>query len=355
MGDETTKIQVATANVTSYGSLMRALHGDFDVILIQEVRISQERVAWLWDKVSKLGWSSFWSAATPTGRGGLSGGVGVVWKKHISVVRQPEVIWKARMVSVALRWQGTVIDCMSVYGFTGDALGEDNQKLLRTMAKHVMESPHQFVAGGDYNATNVLVEKWVDENLCRAKVVHSGTPTCYAGEQPSCIDFFIVSKPLNLIVEKPVIRQHCEIATHRVVSMAMGIRTIDHMVEVLTKLPRPPGCPVVGPQLPQSIEWKSWQEEATEHMEKNCADLDQGMCLAKREASKHHQHMQKLVEEFLRVSWLEVQPMFGLEHKPGEVYKVKKIKLSELLQPKKQLQEVGELALYRWLVNSLVQ
>ena len=350
-------LTVATANITSYGSIWRVIEAakDFDVILVQEVRLHRDDIPWFWGTIGKAGWNSYWEAANETEKGSTSGGVGIMWRKNLSIIEKPTTIIPGRLASVTFRLGVLSVQIMSIYGKTGDEMGDENQGILKKLGKAVSASMHHVIVGGDFNIEAGLLHgelsKWLPTMLMKAP---KGNTTFPSVGMPSTLDYFLIDKHLAVLCGQPQILgiDRCPLATHRVVQIGLNLKLNDTMVEVLVRPPRPGAAPVVGPHWPPPS-WETWHEQASALLE---GEVEKGhlpdRCIGKATEGQKLK-LEGLLTTYLDKLWEEARPLFGIDVPPWQKHQRKMVSLRELLRPPGGRSAHRSRGLWTWLVGAL--
>jgi len=147
-------IRVATANITSHGSILKLKLNDADVWCIQEHHmIKPDDIKKLRAKLLKLGWASFFGKATPKNKGN-SGGVGFVWRHHLDVCSEPKEVVTARAAQMCFRVAAVgELVVASIYGHTGEKDSEQNIHLVKSALQAINYTKCNYILGSDFNLT----------------------------------------------------------------------------------------------------------------------------------------------------------------------------------------------------------
>ena len=154
------RVKLGTINVTGAGSLHRAIKADslkdYDVILVQEHHKFGEGTKTLRTQVHKFGWHSFWGDAVENAEGtGCSGGVGIMWRRHIAVVALPRVLVTGRAVAIGVDLHPFgQVSLVSIYGQNQvdlDIVPSDTTHVWTEAQKFVRTQGCPFLIGGDHN------------------------------------------------------------------------------------------------------------------------------------------------------------------------------------------------------------
>ena len=93
-------------NCTAWNSLMYVLRNGemagYDVIAIQEHKLSQEDISKAQADILALGWRSFFASCVITDKGGKSAGVGFLWKKSIHIISPGKTFCDPRKLTLEI-------------------------------------------------------------------------------------------------------------------------------------------------------------------------------------------------------------------------------------------------------------
>ncbi|CAE7239501.1 GIP [Symbiodinium sp. CCMP2592] len=193
------KLLLVSSNVTKWRkSLATFLAGIRpDLWLVQETHIKEEQGDLLATHVGAFGYQAFSLPGHPTGGGGNSGGLAIVFKKHLDVRKSHHFLHQGvGFQSVVLRIRGVDIFLVNVYLKTGEGFrGPTNAIILSNLIPFLRSLQGEFLVAGDFNEDiSVLVTTSLAQEA-RGQWVHTGASTCTGGGN---IDFGLVSKGLAL-------------------------------------------------------------------------------------------------------------------------------------------------------------
>ncbi|CAE7198495.1 unnamed protein product [Symbiodinium sp. CCMP2592] len=193
------KLLLVSSNVTKWRkSLATFLAGIRpDLWLVQETHIKEEQGDLLANHVGAFGYQAFSLPGHPTGGGGNSGGLAIVFKKHLDVRKSHHFLHQGvGFQSVVLRIRGVDIFLVNVYLKTGEGFrGPTNAIILSNLIPFLRSLQGEFLVAGDFNEDiSVLVTTSLAQEA-RGQWVHTGASTCTGGGN---IDFGLVSKGLAL-------------------------------------------------------------------------------------------------------------------------------------------------------------
>ena len=284
--DESDKI--ITINCTTWTSFTAVLEEGAcgaDLVLLQEHHLEHEAVAREEAWARGVGWSAKLGAAVPTGRGGCSGGVGILTRNHRGLGRahgtHREELVPGR--AACCLWNGGGVPgglvVASVYLVCGTGMGEDNWSIIKDVATELRMLGRPYVVGGDFQQSPAdLVEAGVMRLFDDAEIVwadgagdEAGGTCCTRGKW-STIDYFLVSKALLPRIVSCGLVLDAAIRPHRPVHLTL--RRGGHM-PMQRVLAGPCAFPRQRPIGPARMPTTSWTRRVVEVMEaKSVEELD---------------------------------------------------------------------------------
>ncbi len=150
----------------------------------------------------RLGWRAHFAEARPTGRGGTSGGVGIMVRRHLQA-QFPGAAEDARGLDwacIGLRVKGCTILFGAVYSQVGRATGvfdQANLERLFQLRAFLTRCTLPFVLAGDWNCTpqDSRTLAWLDDIQADLVLPSDLGFTCTSGEG-RVLDFWVVSRSL---------------------------------------------------------------------------------------------------------------------------------------------------------------
>jgi len=142
---------------------------------------------------------------------------------------------------------------VSAYGFVGD--GDATLGLLAEacLLREKLKLP--LVMGGDYNMTPKAVRAAGILQRAHAMTAVPSRPTCYTKTSASVLDFFVVSRWLQGVIDEVTIEKEIKLATHK----AVRLRFVPEPVKLkgwrLRPLERLPRQLPVGPRVACTVSW----------------------------------------------------------------------------------------------------
>ena len=233
-----------------------------------------------------VGWSTSLCPAVPTGRGGTSGGVGLLTRsfrglglapgrKEASLVDGRAAIWS---------WNGGGVPggliIANVYLECGMGMNDGNWDILKAVAEEVKVIGRPFVIGGDFQqspkdlaeagALNLFDEA---EVVCASDGAGAAGGKCCTRGKWSTIDFFIVSRMLAPKVQGCELVLEAALRPHRPVALKLrrgGALPLQRALAGPRAFPRQRP---VGPARPTTVSWTS--ASARVSAAKNVDELDE--------------------------------------------------------------------------------
>ena len=198
------------SNITNCGPAFWAFLEDhrkaFDVVGVVETHVPKEMALHAHQKASKLGFSSFWSEALPTGRGGTSGGVATFVRSDLPSTHMADVscasgapyelpfhdfapVW-VRLSSISIVFAAVYLD--SSLGLAGANLSK-----LANIASWIHGHRGLWCLAGDWNMPPQMIADSAWISFVGGHVLIPEAPlTCSAGKG-RLLDYLVVSKDLK--------------------------------------------------------------------------------------------------------------------------------------------------------------
>ena len=166
------KFTVVSANVTSFLPHLNYLASlDFDVIGMQEVRLTEDGMKVADDTLPSYGVKSFWGKPQPIRRGTLfstmdakQGGVGFLYSQKHAIAPSPrtevgERVWESgrwQSIAVRINSSGPIIHIVTIYGHPRANEGGDAMDLNEELLGNIFDEVGSFgnvpiLVIGDYN------------------------------------------------------------------------------------------------------------------------------------------------------------------------------------------------------------
>ncbi len=246
------RIHLATCNVTAWGSIK----GEFDnsagfvhgyhVISVAEHKLADEHKRAAAQQFLGLhGWKGLFTEAGAGKKGGPSAGVGFLWPNFLKMFNVGVRFNHSRAVSAELEVTGIgPVILVAVYGWVDDVM--KTLSLLDEIRAYVTGSGQPWFVMGDFNVGASDMHSWLTEAGGWGSVWQNG-PTCFAGPDPTTIDYFIARPGMECIRTSMTVVE-CSLATHK--PFGISLKGGGHgRVRVLAKPVRAPTTPVFGPRL----------------------------------------------------------------------------------------------------------
>ena len=248
-------LSFVTVNVTSGGKLHRLLEGHdaIHVVAVQEHKIAAEGQA-----LQELqGWRSCWSGCSRGPQGGLSAGVGLLWRTYLAHFGDHCEVVPGRVVGQGLYTTDLgALWVYSVYGISGRNATR-NKAIFDAVMVHAGAHGLPFSLMGDFNMEPGSVEDWLRESGVPGGVLASAEPTCFPADGiPTTIDFGVAHVNLLPLFAQPHIYTGIDVATHNAVRFDVTSEHLSKEVDVVRAQPRSHPVPVVGPHWPSDrVDW----------------------------------------------------------------------------------------------------
>ena len=188
-----------SANVTKWRKDLASWLGQHrpDLWLVQETHIKEVQGDLVATHVGPFGYRAFSLPGVPTGAGGNSGGLAIVFKSHLDVRKSHHFLHQgAGFQAVVLRIKGVDLFLVNLYlrsdeGFRGPV----NALILSHLIPYLRSLNGEFIVAGDFNEDiSVMVTTCIDQEV-RGSWLHSGGSTCAGGGN---IDYGLLSKGISV-------------------------------------------------------------------------------------------------------------------------------------------------------------
>ena len=306
-----------TVNVTSIGSLYALLTSvgrDIHVILVQEHKVFAGKVKSHSAKLLKLGWRTFWCAATKGPNGGASGGTMVmvrVWMDAWALLDTADVS-EARAAHAMIRTMD--LGEFVVYSCYGDCYGgvssQSSTTLFVNVLRHARAHGLPTLAGGDWNATPAEVQESFAKQIGGRVHYDPSGPTCVTTTKESTYDFYVTTNKLAQAMGTIEICHEIPLATHKAVKLGFLHGVTQRRVLVEQRIPKVSGATPIGPRLPP-VDWS----EAILSLEAGLETVDyaQGSTATGERRAQGREALEAAYPKFKLAMQNELQDLFGLE------------------------------------------
>ena len=262
-------VSILSVNITSLAlHFTHLLH--YDILLVQETRLTSYGHHYLQQLLSAYGWSALWGTPRPPQQStagdetisGKCGGVAILYKSHYQFQIAPDFLLEAypslcthRFIHGILSTEhGPSMHFMSVYGFTGADVHVEAQSNNDSLMHSVFEYAASFgntpvYIGMDANTATVsssslsqayLSQRWYDLGLLFSQLKDEPLqPTCFAKGNTigRRIDYVFVNSPAVLSVTNFYVDVDTPIPTHRPLIFTISV---DLFSSQITRLALPP-------------------------------------------------------------------------------------------------------------------
>ena len=274
------KVDIASVNCTSWGSLVNALKlgvfSDCHVIAIQEHHIvASNALVKAATQAQQLGWCSHFTQAVATTKGGSSAGVGFLWLKSIPVSNIAVHANTPRSCSIDVNIGDLgYVTIFSVYGFdsghsehmqhTSNIISEINSKCCTFRVP--------FIILGDFNMEPHELIESISSVPIRCRVIQGGE-TCFTKSRAATLDYALVSSHFGSIAIQGTTLS-TTIPTHRpfVLTIKAGHKKVK--VKALQLQAKANTIKVFGPSLCMQHDWKQWHQAASKLKEETSFETD---------------------------------------------------------------------------------
>ncbi len=334
-------------NVTSWGSFKKEWDGwnknDVAVIVINEHHMGEgDQLGRAQKWCQQRGWGAFFKVAERTGRGGTSGGTGVLWRPWARIRRLGEHYGDHRTLSFSWEQeQGEELRCTVVYGLSGQ--GDKNREWLEPMIVNEGRSGQPFFIIGDFNWTAKEAHEWVQDIGFPARVMSWGM-TCFSKDGATDIDYAIVRKDMgSLLGNRTCIPTG--LATHRAIQLELWNCASEGNIQVRES----PGkrCEhevVFGPMLAE--QWEDRHRILAAQAERLLQ-----RCRQQQYCERENQlqvAIDDMHQDWCELAVEEAQHIFGEDFEVGRPFTVVSKTPSELLKDK-NTDKSNEAAVVRWM------
>ncbi len=230
--DAQRRTYITSGNVTGWGTALDWLPTvASDVLCLQEHKQrDDEDVAAASTQAKERGWKSMWTNAitAPTEPGGASAGVAILAKNHIGMLEPPggHEVYKGRAVAALIEAGATGgIIVYSIYLVSGDELGDQNWRILKTVAEHIAMHGLPWICIGDWNVPPQVLAASGWANRIDAKVIappvhHTTRSGARAGR---LIDYCVAAKRIADVGIHIGIDDLAPLKTHDAVCVALPV------------------------------------------------------------------------------------------------------------------------------------
>ena len=207
------------ANVTQVGpqwrNYLEARRDTLDFMAVAETHLDGKASLEEQTRLHGRGWTSFWTPARSTGKGGTSGGTAIVASATVQVAHLFQAATEATssftarcdqlvdVTPVIVRMKELEILIVAAYLTVGQGLrGQDNASKLECLAALVSACGLPWIIIGDMNADpdEMRGSDWLRYVDGRVVLPSNSLVTCTAGSVGSLIDYAIVSAGLERLV-----------------------------------------------------------------------------------------------------------------------------------------------------------
>ena len=283
------KLNVLSANVTSFLPHVEYLATlDFDVLAMQEVRLTEDSMKIASDAVKPYNVRSFWGKPQPIRRGTIhstldakQGGVGFLYAQRHAVTHSPRTqvgdrLWQTgrwHSIAVKVAASGLIIHVVSIYGHPGANEGGEVMDANENFLSDVFNEAGSLgdvpiVIIGDYNirtekspllANLITSGQWVDIGQSVATVEGKQPEATYESRGVSSrIDMAFGNSELMRILKgyEVLTVPHDGIKSHRPIKIILDVqcpRSLAWQARKVRKLPR--AETTLDPQDLSQLEW----------------------------------------------------------------------------------------------------
>ena len=262
-------LSVISANVTSL-LLHFHLFLNYDVVLVQESRLTEFGQTHLQQLLNEHGWAGIWSDPRPPQRNdsdttnltGKCGGVAILFRQSLQFQTAPRSLLNTYPALQSHRFlhgilsteYGPTLHFMTVYGYTGADMHSDAQACNDTLMSSVFDYASSFgntpvYIGMDANTDNLsssslsqvsLSQRWFDIGSHFAYLQQDiPLPTCFAKGNPvgRRIDYIFANSPAVNAISNFTLETTIPIPTHRPLHITI---LADLFSSAITRLALPP-------------------------------------------------------------------------------------------------------------------
>ncbi len=352
--EDTGVAQFCTINVTAWSSFAyAALFKDkrVDVFLVQEHKLQGVKAMQKARKTcNAAGRNTRLSEADRTAKGGISGGVGVLWKQahDIAVQDAPQggirVKENARVAATRLRIGDVTFVCVSVYGNVSDK--SQVQRMFEEVAEGTSYYKEPVVIAGDWNVEPEEVEGWIGPGGDLQVVAPRG-PTCWSSAGTArCIDFLVVNTTARRLMTR-VWTEESELCTHCPVFCSFQVEgscCINTWIRPNSRTVPAKGESVVGPQLDAGY------DQVDEEIRKI------SKVIAFEEAEVIQQGVDRIWEAWCQKAKQELDAAVGEEgNAPGRAYEYEIVDHLGAKAPARKSEDVQNAEAIAWCRRRLIE
>ena len=190
-------LHVISANVTSWRKDLCPwiAHQGAAVVLLQETHLLPETPDLIETQLGVSGFNVFSIPGHPTGKGGISGGLAICFRRHLNMRRVHQFVRAGAGFQVAaLRLKDTDCYFVNVYLKAGEGFqGSCNAQILANLIPFLRSVNGLFFVAGDFNEDFEVIAATRIEQEAGGRWISSGASTCAGGGN---IDFGLLSPSL---------------------------------------------------------------------------------------------------------------------------------------------------------------
>ena len=225
----------------------------FPIIAVSETHLSATDGQIAQGNLEKMGCHVFLEPAWPTGRGGLSGGLMTVTRKHKNARFVDHYNSEGHgWLAIAIRQRGFDLIVVNVYLKSGVGVTHHvNARVLSSLIAFVRQLSCLWIVGGDWNEDARDMQNTTIPDAMRGRVVAPDGPTISTG---AVLDYTIVHRNLEAHVAVDVVWE-VPWKPHAAIKVAVNKEVSEIPVPQLVQFPKFQNLP--GPRLP----WESFTTE----------------------------------------------------------------------------------------------
>ena len=262
-------LSIVSVNVTSL-LLHYQLFLSYDIVLVQESRLTEYGQTYLQHILNEQGWTGIWSMPRPPQRNnsdstnltGKCGGVAILFRQSLQFQTAPQSLLQNYPCLCSHRFlhgilsteTGPTLHFMTVYGYTGADVHGDAQTLNDSLMSSVFDYASGFgntpiYIGMDANTDNLsssslsqvsLSQRWFDIGSHFAYLQNDiPSPTCFAKGNPAGrrIDYIFANSPAVTAIQEFSLETAIPIPTHKPLCITIQVHLFSSSV---TRLALPP-------------------------------------------------------------------------------------------------------------------
>ena len=324
-------LKLISINCTAWKSLLYVIRNgemaDYDVIAIQEHKLSQDNIPKAQADILALGWRSFFANCVTTDKNGKSAGVGFLWRKNSHITSPGKTFCDPRKVTLEIDihdWGPLVLCCF--YGW--DSKPQEGLRELDKMLSQLTSSAKPYIILGDFNIDVQTTQAHIEGLHVKPLVIEAGS-TCFTSVA-STLDYAVMDRNLCHINMKVEILD-TSLATHKPFSLTLCFKDSSVKVQALLKPPRANSDLVFGPKLCMSIEWQIWHAQYSSLLAHQCADPEKKYFGCKNQDVQFILETERLWDEWKGLAQLEIRANFGIhnDYPMGDKFQIKECTLRE--------------------------